>query len=134
MGYKRSLLEGLVWGASRIAGAAPPAADPRSIFVLRNNDIGDLLVMTPLFEALRRRFPAAEIVAGVGSWNVEILRGNPHVSDVMVVDAPWHNRITGTRDPLVGLRYIASSPEVDAIKRRRFAVGIDVLGSPFGSL
>ena len=135
MGWRRSILEGVVWGAARCASAATSAPGrPRSIFVLRNNDIGDLLVVTPLFDALRRRFPDAEIVAGVGEWNAELLRGNPHLSDVVVVNAPWHNRITGTRDSRVALRYIAASEEVAAVKKRRFEVGIDVLGSAFGSL
>jgi ADP-heptose:LPS heptosyltransferase len=35
------------------------------IFVLRNNDIGDLLVLTPLIEALKRTFRNAEILTGV---------------------------------------------------------------------
>ena len=135
MGWKRSTLEGLVWSAARCAPAASSVpGHPRSIFVLRNNDIGDLLVVTPLFDALRRRFPDAEIVAGVGRWSAELLGGNPHLSEVMVVNAPWHNRVTGTRNPAVALRYIAASREVSAVRSRRFEVGIDVLGSAFGSL
>src|SRR6185295_15561955 len=110
MGWRRSVLEGVVWGAAACARAATaPPGHPRSIFVLRNNDIGDLLVVTPLFDALRRRFPDAEIVAGVGEWNATLLQGNPHLTDVMVVSAPWHNRINGTRDPRVALRYLAAS-------------------------
>jgi ADP-heptose:LPS heptosyltransferase len=135
MAWRRSILEGAVWCAARCTSAARAVPTrPRSIFVLRNNDIGDLLAVTPLFEALRRRFPDAKIVAGVGRWNAEILRGNPYLSDVMVVSAPWHNRMTGTRDPRVAVRYIAASPEVSDVRRRHFEVGIDVLGSAFGSL
>jgi ADP-heptose:LPS heptosyltransferase len=135
MAWKRSILEAAVWCAARCASAERGVPTrPRSIFVLRNNDIGDLLAVTPLFEALRRRFPDAEIVAGVGQWNAEILRGNPHLSDVMAVSAPWHNRMTGTRDPRTALRYIAASSEVNDVRRRHFEVGIDVLGSAFGSL
>jgi ADP-heptose:LPS heptosyltransferase len=135
MAWKRSMVESVVWCAGRLAGAAPRMpARPRSIFVLRNNDIGDLLVVTPLFEALRRRFPDAEIVAGVGQWNVDVLRGNPHLSDVVVIDAPWHNRVTGTRDVRAAVAYLAGSPQVAELRRRQFDIGIDVLGSPFGSL
>jgi heptosyltransferase-2 len=83
---------------------------------------------------LRRRFPDAEIVAGVGDWNVDTLRGNPHLTDVMPVNAPWHNRITGTRNPVTAIGYIRHSPQVAALSQRHFEVGIDVLGSPFGSL
>ena len=53
--------------------ARAPAGAPRSIFVLRSNDIGDLLAVTPLFEALRRRFPDAWIGVGTGGWNAPCL-------------------------------------------------------------
>jgi ADP-heptose:LPS heptosyltransferase len=132
---KRRIAESLVWGASCLArNAAARPLQPRSIFVLRNNDIGDLLVVTPLFDALHRRFPGAAIVAGIGAWNVDVLRGNPHVAETVVVNAPWHNRVTGTRDPVAACRYITSSDEIGELRRRRFDIGIDVLGSPWGSL
>jgi ADP-heptose:LPS heptosyltransferase len=130
-----ALCELLVRGAAAAApaDAAPPAV-PESIFVLRNNDLGDLLVITPLFEALRRRFPAARIVAGIGDWGREVLRHNPHVSEVVAVNAPWFNKYRHGRGPAAPLRYVWRSPEARALARRRFAVGIDVLGSAWGAL
>jgi heptosyltransferase-2 len=131
----RWALESLVAGRARARrdGAGPPA-DPESIFVLRNNDLGDLLVVTPLFAALRRRFPRAAIVAGVGSWSLEVLRGNPHLSEALAVDAPWFNKYTAASGALGRLRWISRSPAAAELARRRFAVGIDVLGSAWGSL
>lgn len=124
--------------AVRLAAAGAPAAPlpaaPGSLFVLRNNDVGDLLVVTPLFAALRRRFPGATIAAGVGSWNLDVLRHNPHVSEVMPVNAPWHNKYQDTAGPLARWAYVRSSPEVGELERRGFEVGIDVLGSGWGSL
>jgi len=131
----RWALEGAVAGIARMRGdgAAPPA-DPASIFVLRNNDLGDLLAVTPLFAALRRRFPRAAIVAGVGSWSLDVLRGNPHLSEALAVDAPWFNKYAAERGALGRLRWIARSPAAAELARRRLAVGIDVLGSAWGSL
>jgi len=117
--------------APRAAGAPP---EPRSIFVLRNNDIGDLLVVTPLFQALRRRFPEAHIAAGVGRWNLPCLRGNPYLSEVLVADAPWFNKSVRRQTPLHALSWIYRSAAAQEIARRGFDVGIDVLGSPWGSL
>jgi ADP-heptose:LPS heptosyltransferase len=111
----------------------PPKA-PKKIFVLRNNDIGDLLVITPLFDALKRIFPDAAIIAGVGSWNREVLLGNPHVSQVLSVNAPWHNKFVQPQGVVTALKYIYQSDEVDAIVTSRADLGIDVLGSGFGSL
>jgi len=126
-------------GAVRTAAAfsptqSEPPADPSSIFVLRNNDVGDLLVATPLFDALRRRFPGARIAAGVGDWNLDVLRGNPHLSEVLPVNAPWLNKYQARTGPLGRLAYVRSSPEIQRVAERRFEVGIDVLGSAWGSL
>ena len=131
----RWALEGLVGGLASVRPSlqAPPAS-PGSIFVLRNNDIGDLLVVTPLFDALRRRFPEARIAAGVGSWNLETLRHNPHLSEVLAVDAPWFNKYAPEHGAWSRLRFVGRSPAVAEVARRRFEVGIDVLGSAWGSL
>jgi len=131
----RWALEGLAAGVARARrdGTVPPSA-PRSIFVLRNNDLGDLLVVTPLFEALRRRFPEARIAAGVGSWSLEVLRGNPYLSEVLTVDAPWFNKYAAARGALGRLRWLSRSPQAAELARQKFEVGIDVLGSAWGSL
>jgi heptosyltransferase-2 len=119
--------------ASRAPFLLEPPEEPRSIFVLRNNDLGDLLVITPLFEALRQRFPEAWIVAGVGDWSRDVLRHNPYVSEVVPVNAPWFNKYADA-GALARWRYLRRSPEVTALARRRFDVGIDVLGSAWGAL
>ena len=45
--------------AMRVAYRVPEARELRSILVLRNNDRGDLVAVTPLFQALRVAFPDA---------------------------------------------------------------------------
>jgi len=106
----------------------------QSIFILRNNDLGDLLIITPLFEVLRRLFPNTYIVAGVGSWNVETLKLNPYISEILPINAPWHNKFVSQQSLPDALKYIAFSSESQELAKRRFDVGIDVLGSYFGSL
>lgn len=135
MSWKRNLIEGVVWIAGRLHHpAVAPPENPDSIFVLRNNDIGDLLAITPLFEALRRRFPQARLAAGIGSWNRPVLENNPYLSGVLTVNAPWHNKYVASQSPLDALRYIYLSPESRRLAREHFQVGIDILGSPWGSL
>lgn len=112
----------------------PAPASPHSILVLRNNDLGDLLVVTPLFDALRRRFPAVEIVAAVGHWGLPVLHGNPHLSDVLVTDAPWFNKFIRRQGTARRFAWIAFSTAARELARRRFEVGIDVLGSGWGAL
>jgi len=135
MSWKRKAIEAACAQASRFAPRGSGRPDqPRSVFVLRNNDIGDLLAITPLFAALRERFPDAKIVAGIGSWNLDVLRDNPHVDEVLPVNAPWHNGRVRPQGLGAALRYIAMSDEVKKLARRHCDIGIDVLGSPQGAL
>ncbi len=128
-------LEGLVWGCALVAPRRDrPPAEPNAIFVLRNNDLGDLLVVTPLFEALRRRFPRAKIVAGVGSWNFDVLRHNPHLDEILAIEAPWFNKFVPHQKPWHALGYILGDRAIASLRQRAFDVGIDVLGSGWGSL
>jgi len=135
MSLKRRVIDIFIWLLSWIVNKQnnnPPK--PNSIFVLRNNDLGDLLIITPLFEALRRQFPDAHIVAGVGQWNIEILKLNPYISEILPVNAPWHNKFIPKQSLWDALNYIAFSSESEELANRRFDIGIDILGSYFGSL
>lgn len=135
MSWRRTIFEGLVRAVGLFAPSVKePPAEPRSIFVLRNNDIGDLLVITPLFEALGKKFPKAEIIAGIGSWNRDVLVDNPNVSRILEINAPWHNQFVRPQGPIDAVRYIYRSEEVKALQQTRPDFGIDVLGSGFGSL
>ncbi len=142
MSWRRNCLETLVRGASWLSGWGGRRATqpPQSIFVLRNNDIGDLLVVTPLFEALKRTFPAARIIAGIGRWNFPVLEQNPWVDQVLEINAPWHNKQVclypnnSGRGLAHSMSYILRSPEVANLARLHCDTGIDVLGSPEGSL
>lgn len=52
------------------------------ILVIRHDNIGDLIVTTPLFRALRVRFPDARIDALVNSYNRPVLNCNPDLNHV----------------------------------------------------
>jgi heptosyltransferase-3 len=54
---------------------------PRILFIRRDN-IGDLACTTPLFAALRRRFPEGYICALVTSYNRAAIENNPALDDV----------------------------------------------------
>jgi heptosyltransferase-3 len=52
------------------------------ILVIRRDNIGDLVCTTPLFAALRRRYPDAHLAALVNSYNAAVLAGNPDLDAV----------------------------------------------------
>lgn len=135
MSWKRIIADSLIGMIANIAYSQQIRRENyKSIFILRNNDLGDLLIITPLFEALRRLFPNTYIVAGVGQWNVETIKLNPYISEILPINAPWHNKFVSQQSLPDALKYIAYSSESQELAKRRFDIGIDVLGSYFGSL
>jgi heptosyltransferase-3 len=50
---------------------------PSRILIIRRDNIGDLICTTPLFAALRDKYPQAYIAALVNSYNEPAIAGNP---------------------------------------------------------
>ncbi len=48
--------------------------------IIRRDNIGDLVCTTPLFHALRNRFPDSRICALVNSYNSPVLENNPDIN------------------------------------------------------
>lgn len=59
--------------------------NPR-ILVTRTDRIGDLVLTTPVFKALREKFPKAWIAAIVFLEHREIVQGNPYLDEVILYD------------------------------------------------
>lgn len=62
---------------------------------MRRDNIGDLVCTTPLFRALREKFPDAVIAAYVNSYNLPVLEGNPDVNAIHAYTKAKH-RARGT--------------------------------------
>lgn len=56
------------------------------ILVARTDRIGDVLLSTPVLQALRQAYPHAYIAAMVSAGCREIVEGNPFIDDVLVYD------------------------------------------------
>ena len=52
------------------------------ILLIRNDNIGDLVCSTPAIEALRKKYPKAQIDIVVNSLNVPVVIGNPFLDKV----------------------------------------------------
>jgi ADP-heptose:LPS heptosyltransferase len=136
MSWRGVPIEGLVWIASTLSkrGPGPLAKAPKEILVIRPSDLGDLLTTTPVFEALRNRFPSTRIVAGVGSWGRQIVENNPFIDEIVELDAPWNNKVLKKQAWTDILKFIFESDQVSALRKQDgFDVGIDILGSHVGS-
>ena len=138
---KRDSLERMVGMLCRPRKWQPPdSSGSFKLFVLRNNDIGDLILTTPLFEAIKSLYPNCRLEVGIGDWNHGILEGNPYVDSVLPVNAPWHNKVSCKHSPnspigfLKSLLYIFFSMEARNLARGKYDLGIDILGSLEGTL
>jgi lipopolysaccharide heptosyltransferase II len=89
------------------------------ILLVRLRLIGDVVFTTPLLRALRRHEPGAELTYLVERAAAPVVRGNPHLSDLIVV--PHRRGLARVRDDIRLAR---------ELRRRRFDVAIDLHGGP----
>jgi lipopolysaccharide heptosyltransferase II len=92
------------------------------ILLIRLRMIGDVVFTTPAIRALRRRYPEARISYLVEDAAAPIVRGNPHLDEVIVIPLTF-----GARRVLDDLRIGAR------LRLRRFDLVIDFHGGPRGS-
>lgn len=111
-------------------------SSPQTIFILRNNDLGDLLIITPLFAAIKNDNPQTKISVGVGNWARPILLNNPHVDQIIAMNAPWFNKGIPPHQQTFfhRLNYIYQSPELTTLSALKPDLGIDIFGSPWGAM
>jgi lipopolysaccharide heptosyltransferase II len=94
-----------------------------NILLVRLRLIGDVVFTTPAIRAIRRRFPDAHIAYIVEEEAAPVVRGNPHVDEVIVAVSP---RAPG--------RLRADIALIGRLRRERFDLAIDFHGGPRSSL
>lgn len=82
-------LAGSLLGTLRHAGQRE-AGVPLKFLVVRRDNIGDLVCTTPVFSALRQRYPDARIDALVNSYNQPVLDHNPDIDHVYAYTKAKH--------------------------------------------
>ena len=68
--------------------AALTSVRAMNILLVRLRLIGDVVFTTPAIRAIRQRYPAARITYLVEEDAAPVVRGNPHLDDVLVVGRP----------------------------------------------
>ena len=58
----------------------------KNILVVRTDRIGDVVLTTPVFKALREHFPDTKISVLVAKSNVDLVKGNPYVDQIFYDD------------------------------------------------
>ena len=58
----------------------------KKILVSRTDRLGDLVLSTPVFQALREHFPSAHIACLTFLENRQVVEGNPYLNEVILYD------------------------------------------------
>ncbi len=98
----KRLLRILILLAVRLLGApgtrtaarstSTPLAAPPRILLLRPDHLGDLLLTTPVLQALKQQAPGAHITIMVGPWSSEVVARHPAIDHVMTCPFPSFQR------------------------------------------
>src|SRR5258708_8212074 len=73
--------------AARRSTQAGPGANPR-ILLLRPDHLGDLVMTTPVLDALREHAPDARITMMVGPWSREVVARHPAIDHLTTCPFP----------------------------------------------
>lgn len=76
--------------AARVAGKCPGGA-PR-ILLVRPDHLGDLILTTPVLQAIREHAPDAQITMMVGPWSSEIVARHPAIDRLVTCPFPGFSR------------------------------------------
>lgn len=98
--------------------------EPKRILLIRLEHIGDVLLTTPAFRALRKRFPKAQIDVLVREFTAPILQKNTSISNIIVWNAPWLSSL-GKKDSWSGVRRM-----ILRLRKNKYDLAIDFHGDP----
>lgn len=78
-------MEGSEAGLNGLVERAPAAEAPGSIAVLRLGTLGDAILTTPLYAALKRVWPESRLTVFASAWNAVIPENHPDVDEVVPI-------------------------------------------------
>jgi heptosyltransferase-3 len=93
----------------------------KKILVIKLRHIGDVLLATSVFRALKETFPDAHITALVNSGTEDILKGNPLIDEILVMD-----RSVKRLSPVK--RYAKEIAFIKKIRANGFDMTVDLTG------
>ena len=114
----------LGWPRMRLAArrATRERTRPARILLVRPDHLGDLILTTPVLQALREHAPDAELTMMVGPWSREIVARHPALDRVLTCPFPGFQRATqGTLAPYTLLFHTARQ-----LRREQYDLAINL--------
>ena len=68
--------------------------DVKKILIIRVDEIGDVVLTTPLISTLKKEFPKAKLCVIVKKSSAELLKYNPHVDEIYITKSWFKEKIS----------------------------------------
>jgi ADP-heptose:LPS heptosyltransferase len=115
-------LFGLPWAHTAAQQVQKSEATPRRILLLRPDHLGDLVLTTPILDALKAHIPDAHITMMVGPWSSEVVARHPAIDCLLICPFPGFQRAAQkSLAPYILLLRIAQQ-----LRRNRYDLAINL--------
>lgn len=104
-----------------------PLERPR-VLVIRCDHIGDAVMATGVFGAFRRDMRAEAVDVLGGPWAAAVFNGHRDINEVLTYATPWWLKARGARTTTRLRAWVELPRIVMKIRRRRYAVAVDLRG------
>lgn len=104
---------------------------PQKILVIEEEPIGDVIMATPFFNGLRKRYPRAGITVMIGRWAKDVINNNPYINEIIVQDCPWafSDLLISPKTVFDHLKYFFTYPKLlNKLKSEKFDLAVDLRG------
>jgi ADP-heptose:LPS heptosyltransferase len=95
----------------------------KTILVFDFHLIGDIVLLLPFLNSLKKKYPYSSITLVAGPWAADILSGSNLVDDIVFFSAPWVRRNQGLLNAFNSIRALTRK-----LKKKNWDLGIEVRG------
>ena len=112
-----------VRAAAKKGSATPPPVSPTPrILLMRPDHLGDMVLTTPVLDALKRSLPGAHITMMVGPWSSEVVARHPAINRLLVFPFPGFRR--ASQNPFSPYILLASAAQ--QLRRGNYDLAINL--------
>ena len=97
--------------------------NPQKILVVKPSSLGDVVHSLPFLNALKERFPKAEVHWVIAKGLEDLLTGHPMINRIWVINKDMWKKLSHVRDSLHELRFF-----LKALKEENYDIVIDLQG------
>lgn len=100
----------------------------KKILILRPDHIGDVVMSTSIYKAIKKKFPECKLSVMVGEWGKEVLLGNPYINEIIIHNCPWWKKVRNEKAGYLKWLFKDLPEIIKKIKKEKFDIGIDLRG------